>query len=129
MTHTQLSEDSLSPHVRKGREGKGSGREGNLTHHPLHLTVGAEPFSLPRDLPKEWMEPLEDLELLDDAERHAHCRVCYPKLGMLEPFTAMCGRRAVHMESKPSYVIPPNACAECVALFDRGPCPACGAAR
>jgi hypothetical protein len=51
MTHGALTESSLSypvvTHDRKGREGKGIGREGNITHfiHEPHLAR------------EEWMAP------------------------------------------------------------------------
>lgn len=70
---------------------------------------------------------LDDLDLLDDARRHARCCICTGTHGDLVgvPFVAICGRRAINLRawSDPA-CIPPDACDECVALFDQ-PCARC----
>lgn len=71
----------------------------------------------------------DDLDLLDDAKRHARCILCTGEPGDLVgvPFIAICGRRAINLRVWPDpAAFPPDACPECVALFDQ-PCPRCGA--
>ena len=67
---------------------------------------------------------LSDLDLLDDASRHARCTSCQPISKELQPFIALCGRRAIQRRG-PGHVTPPNACRDCVALWDE-PCSRCG---
>lgn len=70
-----------------------------------------------------------DLDLLDDTCRHARCTICTGTTGPLVgvPFTALCGRRAINMRPWDDLAsFPPDACPECVVMFDGGACPTCG---
>lgn len=72
---------------------------------------------------------LSDLDMLDDARRHARCLRCQPKnLALGTPFIALCGVRAIHLSSafrRRGDIHPPDACPECKALWE-APCRICG---
>jgi hypothetical protein len=70
---------------------------------------------------------LSDLDLLDDPDRHAICRTCYPVLVPVGgKFVALCGRPAIRpMPRGDPSVIPLDACDACVALL-HAPCQRCG---
>lgn len=70
---------------------------------------------------------LSELDLLDDGRRHARCTACQPG-GLLVPFMALCGVRAMHRNHPVTggQVAPPDACGECKTLWDQ-PCAVCGA--
>lgn len=56
---------------------------------------------------------------------HAHCLTCWPRPGRV---VALCGRPKITGPRVPPaqrHEIPPNACPECVELFDK-PCRRCG---
>lgn len=54
----------------------------------IDLTVGLD------SPPEAWMET-DDLNLLDEGQRHGRCPKCYP-VGLFQPFTALCGTRAMY---------------------------------
>jgi hypothetical protein len=70
---------------------------------------------------------VEDLDLLDDAHRHARCTYCQPKgPGLLNPFEALCGVRAVYLTGWNSHTAtPPDACGACEEAWNK-PCRRCG---
>jgi len=69
----------------------------------------------------------DDLALLDDETRHACCIICHPDDALGVPFTALCGRRAIAFRGHADDP-PPNACPDCLELWDEDePCPVCAA--
>lgn len=63
-----------------------------------------------------------DLDMLDDAIRHASCTRCYPQpLTFGERFIAVCGREAISRGTNTPRP-PPNACEGCL----RRQCLRCG---
>lgn len=62
---------------------------------------------------------LSDLDLLDDANRHAVCLECIGRRVpiLLVPYEALCGRRTVFRDRYSGPLPPPNACPECVSLW------------
>lgn len=70
---------------------------------------------------------LSDLDLLDEEHAHARCTLCEPRtLSFGAVYVALCGRRVLFRAALPPWVIPANACPDCVRLIDQ-PCTRCGA--
>lgn len=65
---------------------------------------------------------LADLSMLDDETRHARCLMCVPRVGLFEPFVALCGQRVCHTYPyNLAGSMPPNPCPECTELMTE-PC-------
>ncbi|MBB3040998.1 hypothetical protein [Nocardioides soli] len=70
---------------------------------------------------------VSDLDMLDDAHRHARCCICTGTFGPLigVPYRAICGRRAINLrEWDDPMTFPPDACHDCLRLWSAG-CPTC----
>lgn len=65
-----------------------------------------------------------DLDMLDDDTRHARCLSCTPRMGLYQPFVALCGERVMHTWAwyAEKNKMPPNPCSKCAELMTE-PCP------